>query len=172
MVRLVALKTALQGRGNLRGSGSHSCVSCSIHAGTTEHMENYHKYLWVCRTLLPMGLHCQRPLFIEERSPQGPWAPSPAADPSVLPDGPLYTAGASNSALPQKRTRQTKMLLHCSVISRLVPQDSCLRTHASRLVSQDSLPVPLCCKDRLGIILYHIVSFILQLSLHHKIKIW
>ena len=64
--------TALQGRGNLRGSGSHNGVSCSIHAGTTEHMENYHKYLWVHRTPLPMGLHCQNPLFIGEKPPKGP----------------------------------------------------------------------------------------------------
>ena len=56
------IETALQGRGNLRGSGSLNGISCSIHAGTTEHMENYHKYLWVRRTPLPMGLHCQNPL--------------------------------------------------------------------------------------------------------------
>ena len=63
------IETALQGRGNLRGSGFHNGVSCSIHAGTTEHVENYHKYLWVRRTPLPMGLHCQHPLFIVEKSP-------------------------------------------------------------------------------------------------------
>ena len=55
------IETALQGRGNLHGSGSHNGVSCSIHAGTTEYVENYHKYLWVRRTPLPMGLHCQNP---------------------------------------------------------------------------------------------------------------
>ena len=58
-----------------------------------------------------------------------------------------------------------------ALFSKLMPQDSCLRTHASRLMPQDSLPVPLCFKDRLDIILYHIVSFTLQFSLHHKIEI-
>ena len=49
--------------------------------------------------------------------------------------------------------------------------NSCHGTRASMLMSRDLLPIPLCPKDRLGIILYHIVSFILQLSLHHKTKI-
>ena len=92
--------TALQGHGNLRGSGSHNGVPCSIQAGTTEHVENYHKYLWVCRTPLPMGLHCQRPLFIGEKPLKGPRVPSPVADPSVLPDGPLPAVGASTPTLP------------------------------------------------------------------------
>ena len=94
------VETALQGRGNFCGSGSHNGVSCSIHAGTTEHVENYHKYLWVHRTPLLMGLHCQNSLFIGEKPPKGPWAPSSAADPSVLPHGPLQTVEASIPALP------------------------------------------------------------------------
>ena len=98
------IETALQGRGNLRGSGSHNGVSCSIHAGTTEHVENYHKYLWVRRTPLPMGLHCQNPLFIGEKSPKGLQAPSSAANPSVLPDGPLQAAGALYPS-PTKREK-------------------------------------------------------------------
>ena len=94
------VETALQGHGNLRGSGSHIGISFCIHAGTVEHVENYSNYVWVCRTPLPMGLHCQNPLFIGEKSPKGPQAPSPVANPSVLPDDPLCTAGASTSALP------------------------------------------------------------------------
>ena len=102
------IETALQGRGNLRGSGSHNGISFCVHAGTVEHVENYSNYLWVCRTPLPMGLHCQNPLFIGEKSPKGPWAPSPVADPSVLPDGPLCTAGASTPTLPWKRRGKCK----------------------------------------------------------------
>ena len=94
------VETALQGRGNLRGSGSHNGVSCSIHAGTTEHVKNYHKCLWVRRTPLPMGLHGQNPLFIGEKPLKGPRVPSSVADPSVLPDGPLPAAGASTPTLP------------------------------------------------------------------------
>ena len=56
-----SVQTALQGHGNLCGSGSHNGISFCIHAGTVEHVENYSKYLWVCRTPLPMGLHCQNP---------------------------------------------------------------------------------------------------------------
>ena len=53
-----SIETALQGHGNIRGSGSHNGISFCIHAGTVEHVENYSKYLWVHRTPLPMGLHC------------------------------------------------------------------------------------------------------------------
>ena len=103
--------TALQGRGNLRGSGSHNGVPCSVHAGTTEHVGDYDKYLWVRRTPLPMGLHCQRPLFIGEKPPKGPRVPSPVADPSVLPDGPLPAVGASAPTLPRGRRGQCKCCL-------------------------------------------------------------
>ena len=102
------VETALQGRGNLHGSGSHNGISFCIHAGTVEHVENYSNYLWVCRTPLPMSLHCQNPLFIGAKSPKGPRAPSPVAGPSVLPDGPLCTAGATTSALPRKRRDKCK----------------------------------------------------------------
>ena len=69
------VETALQGHGNLCGSGSHNGVSCSIHAGTTEHMENYHKYLWVRRTPLPMGLHCQNPPVHRGKATEGAMGP-------------------------------------------------------------------------------------------------
>ena len=103
-----SIEMTLQGHGNICGSGSHHGVSCSIQAATAEHLENYFNYLWVHRTPLPMGLHCQRPLVIGEKSSKGPQAPSPIADPSVLPDDPLYTAGASNSMLPQKKGGKCK----------------------------------------------------------------
>ena len=103
-----SFETALQGRGNIRGSGSHHGISFCIQAGTVEHVENYSKYLWVCRTPLPMGLHCQNPLFIAEKSPKGPRAPSLVAEPGVQPDGPLCTAGASTPTLPRKRRARHK----------------------------------------------------------------
>ena len=103
--------TALQGRGNLRGSGSHNGVPCSVHAGTTEHVENCDKYLWVRRTPLPMGLHCQRPLFIGEKPLKGPRIPSPVADPSVLPDGPPPAVGALAPTLLRGRRGKLKCCL-------------------------------------------------------------
>ena len=106
-----SIETALQGYENLRGSGSHNCVSCSIHVGTTEHVENYSRYLWVHGTPLPVGLHCQRPLFIGEKLPERPQHPSPVMDPSVLSDNPCCTAG-TNSALPwKKRSKRGTCLL-------------------------------------------------------------
>ena len=134
------VETALQGRGNLHGSGSLNGISCSIHAGTTEHVENYHKYLWVCRTPLPMGLHCQNPLFIGEKSPKGPRAPSSVANPSVLPDGPLQATGASTPALPWGRRGKHKCcLIQWTPAVRLMPQRLVpVETHASRLMPQGS----------------------------------
>ena len=141
------IETALQGHGDLHGSGCHIGISFCIHAGTVEHVENYSNYLWVHRTPLPMGLHCQNPLFIGEKSPKGPRAPSTVADPSVLPDGPPCTAGASTSAPSMGKERQMQMLLPYSL-------NSCCETHASRLMpwgsclkTQDSLPIPLCSKE-------------------------
>ena len=67
-----SIEMALQGHGNIRGSGSHNGVSCSIQAGTAEHVENYFYYLWVCRIPLPVGLHCQNPLVIGEKGHRPP----------------------------------------------------------------------------------------------------
>ena len=103
-----SIEMALQGHGNIRGSGSNNGVSCCIQAGTAEHVDNYFDYWWVHRTPLPMGLHCQNPLVIGERSPKGPQAPSTVAVPSVLPDDPLHTAGASNSTLPWRKRGKSK----------------------------------------------------------------
>ena len=67
-----SVEVALHGRGNIHGSGSNNGISFCIQAGTTEHVDNYFNYLWVHRTPLPMGLHCQNPLVIGERSfPKG-----------------------------------------------------------------------------------------------------
>ena len=111
------VETALQGCGNLHGSGSHIGISFCIHAGTVEHVENYSNYLWVHRTPLPMGLHCQNPLFIGEKSPKGPWAPSPVADPSVLPDGPPLHSRGLHLSPSMGKERQMLMLLPYSVNS-------------------------------------------------------
>ena len=132
------VETALQDHGNLHGSGHHTGISFCIHAGTVEHVENYSNYLWVCRTPLPMGLHCGNPLFIGEKSPKGPWAPSSVVDPSVLPDGPLQTAGASTPALPWGRRGKHKCcLIQWTLAARLVLRDLLLETRALRLMSQD-----------------------------------
>ena len=72
-----SIEMALQDHGNICGSGSHNGVSCCIHAGTAEHVENYSNYLWVCRTPLPMGLHCQNPLVIGVKSHQKGHGPYP-----------------------------------------------------------------------------------------------
>ena len=111
------------------------------------------------------------------KSPQkGHGPPLQLQTPGVQPDGPPLASGGLHPNPSTEEERQMKML-PCSVNSclkthhsRLMPRDSpitrdlCLETHASRLVPRDSLPIPLCCKDQLGIILDHIVSFILQLS--------
>ena len=103
-----SIEMALQGRGNIHGSGSNNGIPCCIQAGTAEHVDNYFDYWWVHRTPLPMGLHCQNPLVMGERSPKGPRAPSTGAVPSVLPDDPLHTAGATNLMLPQKKRGKSK----------------------------------------------------------------
>ena len=99
---------ALQGCGNICGSGFKNGIPCCIQAGTAAHVDNYFDYLWVCRTPLPMGLHCQNPLVIGARSPKGPQAPSTGAVPSVLPDDPLHIAEATNSMVPWKKRGKSK----------------------------------------------------------------
>ena len=56
-----SVEMALQGHGDIRGSGSKNGISFCIQAGTAEHVDNYFDYLWVRRTPLPMGLHYQNP---------------------------------------------------------------------------------------------------------------
>ena len=129
------VETAQQGRGNLHGSGCHIGISFCIHAGTVEHVENYSNYLWVRRTPLPMGLHCQNPLFIGEKSPKGPWAPSPVADLSVLPDGPFAQQGPPPQPFHRKGEATANVV---ALFSKLMPRDPCLETCALRLVTRDS----------------------------------
>ena len=129
------VETAWQGHGNLCGSACHIGVSFCIQAGTVEHVENYSNYLWVHRTPLPMGLHCQNPLFIGEKSPKGPWAPSPVADLSVLPDGPFTQQGPPPQPFHGDGEATTNVV---ALFSKLMPRDSCHETHASRLMTQDS----------------------------------
>ena len=89
-----SIEMALQGCGNICGSGSSNGIPCCIQAGTAVHMDNYFDYLWVHRMPLPMGLHCQNPLVIEAKSSKGPQTPATGAASSVLPDDPLHTEGA------------------------------------------------------------------------------
>ena len=73
--------TALQGCGNICGSGSSNGIPCHIQAGTAVHVDNYFDYLWVHRTPLPMGLHCQNPLFIGARLSNGTTDPNHRCNP-------------------------------------------------------------------------------------------
>ena len=92
-----SIEMALQGRGNIHGSGSSNGIPCCIQAGTAVHVDNYFDYLWVHRTPLPMGLHCQNPLVIGAKLSNGPQTPTTGAASSILPDDPLHTEGATNS---------------------------------------------------------------------------
>ena len=69
-----SIDTALQGSGNICGSGSSNGIPCCIQAGTALHMDNYSDYLWVHRTPLPMGLHCQNPLTVGAKLSKEPEA--------------------------------------------------------------------------------------------------
>ena len=84
-----SIEMALQGHVNICGSGSSNGISCCIQAGTAVHVDNYFDYLWVHRTPLPMGLHCQNPLIIGAKSSKGPQTPATGAASSVLPDDPF-----------------------------------------------------------------------------------
>ena len=61
LVRLVTFETALQGRGNLCGSGHPIGISFCIHAGTVNHVENYSNYLWVRRDTSTYGFTLPEP---------------------------------------------------------------------------------------------------------------
>ena len=89
-------ETALQGHGNIRGSGSGNDISCCIQAGTALHVDNYSDYLWVHRTPLPMGLHCQNPLTMGAKSSKEPQVPATDATSSMLPDDTLHTERPTN----------------------------------------------------------------------------
>ena len=91
-----SIETALQGCGNIHGPGSGNGVPCCIQAGTALHVDNYSDYLWVHRTPLPMGLHCQNPLTMEAKSSKEPQVPTTDAASSMLPDDTLHAEGPTN----------------------------------------------------------------------------
>ena len=91
-----SIETALQGHGKIHGSGSGNGVPCCIQAGTALHVDNYSDYLWVHRTPLPMGLHCQNPLTMGAKSSKEPQVPTTDATSSMLPDDTLHAEGPTN----------------------------------------------------------------------------
>ena len=95
-----SIKMALQGHGNIHGSGSNNGIPCCIQAGTAAHVDNYLGH----GTPLLMGLHCQNPLVIGAELSKGPQTPITGAASSVLPDDPLHTEGATspNGSMKEK----------------------------------------------------------------------
>ena len=91
-----SIETALQGHGNICGSGTSNGVPCCIQAGTALHVDNYLDYLWVCRTPLPMGLQCQNPLTLGAKLLKEPLVPTTDATSSMLPDDTLHAEGPTN----------------------------------------------------------------------------
>ena len=132
-----SVETALQGHGNIRGSGSHHGISCSIQAATAKHLENYFNYLWVRRKPLPMGLHCQRPLVIGEKSSKGPWAPPQLQTLVCCLMTPFTLQEPPTQCFHRKREANTNVVAFFSRLEthalRLMPQDLCHEACASRL---------------------------------------
>ena len=95
-----SIETALQGHGNICGSGASNGIPCCIQAGTVLHVDNYLDYLWVCRTPLPMGLHCQNPLTLGVKLSKEPLVPTTVATSSMLPDDTLHGEGSTNPTAP------------------------------------------------------------------------
>ena len=91
-----SVQMALQGHGNIHGSGTSNGISCCIQAGTTLHVDNYLDYLWVHRTPLPMGLHCQNPLTLGVKLSKEPLVPTTDATSSMLPDDILHAKESTN----------------------------------------------------------------------------
>ena len=101
-----SIETALQGHGNIHGSGTSNGIPCCIQAGTALHMDNYFNYLWVCRTPLPMGLHCQNPLTLGAKLSKEPLVPTTDVTSSMLPDDTLHAEGPTNPmALQTERVK-------------------------------------------------------------------
>ena len=103
-----SIDTALQGHGNIHGSGTGNGVPCCIQAGTALHVDNYPDYLWVQRTPLPMGLHCQKPLTMGAKLSKEPQVPTTDAASSMLPDDTLHTEGPTNLTVLQKERVKSK----------------------------------------------------------------
>ena len=102
------VEMALQGHGNICGSGSGNGIPCCIQAGTALHVDNYSDYLWVHRTPLPMGLHCQNPLILGSKLSKEPQVPTTDAASSMLPDDTLHTEGPTNPTVLQKERIRSK----------------------------------------------------------------
>ena len=82
-------------------------------AGTALHVVNYSDYLWVHRTPLSMGLHCQNPLTLGVKLPKEPLAAVTDATSSMLPGGTLYVKGATN--LMALQTQRVKSKCCCLI---------------------------------------------------------
>ena len=91
-----SIKMALQGCGNICGSGTSNGIPCCIQAGTALHVDNYLDYLWVHRTPLPMALHCQNPLTLGIKLSKEPLVPTTDVTSSMLPDDTLHAEGPTN----------------------------------------------------------------------------
>ena len=91
-----SIEMALQARGNIRGSETSNGIPCCIQAGTALQVDNYLDYLWVCRTPLPMGLHCQNPLILGVKLSKEPLVPATDVASSMLPDDTLHVEGPAN----------------------------------------------------------------------------
>ena len=91
-----SIEMVLQSCGNIRGSETSNGIPCCIQAGTALHMDNDLDYLWVHRTPLPMGLHCQNPLTLGAKLSKEPLVPTTDATSSMLPDDTLHAEGPTN----------------------------------------------------------------------------
>ena len=100
------IEMALQVHENIHGSETSNGIPCCIQAGTALHVVNYSHNLWVCRTPLPMGLHCQNPLTLGAKLPKEPLAAVTDTASSMLPSGTLHVKGATNPmALQMQRVK-------------------------------------------------------------------
>ena len=99
---------ALQVRGNIHGSETSNGIPCCIYAGTAPHVINYLDNLWVHRTPLPMGLHCQNPLMYGVKLPKEPLAAVTDVTSSMLPGGTLYVGEPTNPTALQMQRAKSK----------------------------------------------------------------
>ena len=103
-----SIETALQVHENVCGSETSDGVPCCIQASTALHVVNYLDNLWVHRTPLPMGLHCQNPLRLGVKLPKEPLAAVTDAASSMLPGGTLYVEGPTNAMALQTQRVKSK----------------------------------------------------------------
>ena len=101
-----SIEMGLQVCENIRGSETSNGIPCCIQAGTALHVVNYLDNLWVHRTPLSMGLHCQNPLMLGVKLPKEPLAAVTNATSSMLPGGTLYVGEPTNPmALQMQRVK-------------------------------------------------------------------